>query len=209
MFRIGLLALLAVLFPALAARADDTALAKLGARLEPLASMQGNFTQTVTDDKNRVLQTSEGTMAVKRGNHLRWQTTSPFAYLIVTDGKTLWRYDADLEQATRQPFTGELADAPGLILSGDMSRIRATYDVQWQQGSQGEWFTLVPKAKKALFRELKLLFSGDRLEQLDLIDSLGQRTEIRFGDVTVNPKLADSQFQFTPPDGVDVIVDGH
>ena len=201
---IAVMAMLALLSGA-GAYADDAALQKLGARLEPLAALQANFVQTVTDDKNKVLQTSEGTLTVKRVNRLRWQTTAPFAYLIVTDGKTLWRYDADLEQATRQPFNGEMADAPALILSGDMARIRANYDVAWEQGSAGEWYTLKPKAKKPLFRAMKLLFSGATLRQLDLVDNLAQRTEIRLDNLKMNPPLADSLFNFTPPDGVDVI----
>ncbi|MET0379936.1 MAG: outer membrane lipoprotein chaperone LolA [Spongiibacteraceae bacterium] len=194
---------------AYAAQADDAAVQKLGVKLEPLAVLQAQFVQTVSDDKGKILQTSEGTLAVKRVNRLRWETTSPFAYLIVTDGKILWRYDRDLEQATKQAFSGELADAPALILSGDMVRIRARYDVKWEQGSAGEWFTLVPKAQKPMFRELKLLFSGGGLAELDLIDNLAQRTEIRFSAVKVNPTLPDTLFNFTPPVGVDVVVDEH
>jgi outer membrane lipoprotein carrier protein len=189
--------------------ADDVAMQKLGARLEPLAMLQAQFVQTVSDDKNKVLQTSEGSLAVKRVNRLRWETTSPFSYLIVTDGKTLWRYDRDLEQANRQAFNGELADAPALILSGDMVKIRARYDVKWEQGSAGEWFTLVPKAQKPLFRELKLLFGSAGLAELDLVDNLAQRTEIRFSNVKVNPTLSDALFTFTPPDGVDVVTNEH
>ncbi len=190
-------------------QADDAAVQKLGVKLEPLAVLQAQFVQTVSDDKGKVLQTSEGTLAVKRVNRLRWETTSPYAYLIVTDGKVLWRYDRDLEQATKQPFNGELADAPALILSGDMARIRARYDVKWEQGSAGEWFTLIPKAQKPLFRELKLLFSTNGLTELDLTDNLAQRTEIRFSAVKVNPALPDSLFSFTPPAGVDVVADEH
>lgn len=192
-----------------ATQADDLALQKLGARLEPLAVLQAQFVQTVSDDKNKVLQTSEGTLAVKRVNRLRWETTAPYAYLIVTDGKVLWRYDRDLEQATRQPFDGELANAPALILSGDMARIRAHYDVTWEQGSAGDWFKLQPKAAKPLFRELKLLFSAAGLAELDLVDNLAQRTEIRFSKVVANAALPDALFTFSPPTGVDVITNEH
>lgn len=189
--------------------ADDVAVQKLGVKLEPLAVLQAQFVQTVSDDKGKVLQTSEGTLAVKRVNRLRWETTAPYSYLIVTDGKTLWRYDRDLDQATKQAFNGELADAPALILSGDMARIRARYEVKWEQGSAGEWFTLVPKAQKPLFRELKLLFASGGLAELDLIDNLAQRTEIRFSAVKVNLALPDTLFNFTPPAGVDVVSDEH
>jgi outer membrane lipoprotein carrier protein len=202
-------ATLALLAATALAWADDAAVQKLGVKLEPLAVLQAQFVQTVSDDRGKVLQTSEGTLAVKRVNRLRWETTAPYSYLIVTDGKTLWRYDRDLDQATKQAFNGELADAPALILSGDMARIRTRYDVRWEQGSAGEWFTLVPKAQKPLFREMKLLFASSGLAQLDLIDNLAQRTEIRFSAVKVNPPLPDSLFNFAPPAGVDVVNDEH
>jgi outer membrane lipoprotein carrier protein len=129
------------------AQADDEALQRLSTRLDALKTLQAQFVQTVSDEHGKVLQTSQGTIAVKRGNRLRWETTAPFAYLIVTDGAQLWRYDRDLEQATRQNFTGELANTPALILSGDMPRIRTNYDVTLEKGAAGDYFKLVPKRK--------------------------------------------------------------
>lgn len=189
------------------AYADDAAVQKLSVQLEPLKSLQAQFTQTVTDEKGKVLQTSQGTIAVKRGNRLRWETTSPFAYLIVTDGVTLWRFDKDLEQATKQKFKGELADTPALILSGEMSRIRANYNVAIEQGSKGVYYKLTPKQKSALFRALVLQFSGDTISELILEDNLDQRTDIRFNNVTNNPSLPDTLFHFDPPAGADVVID--
>jgi outer membrane lipoprotein carrier protein len=187
--------------------ADDAALQRLSAHLDGVKSLQAPFVQTVSDEKGKVLQTSQGTLAVKRGNRLRWETSAPFAYLIVTDGSTLWRYDRDLEQVTRQKFKGELADTPALILSGDMARIRANYEVNFEKGAAGDYFHLLPKQKNALFRSLTLLFSANSISQLVLQDNLDQRTEIRFNSVVNNPALADSFFHFDPPAGVDVVDD--
>ena len=192
---------------ALHVNADEAALQSLSAKLDSLKSIQGQFVQTVSDEAGKVLQTSQGSLSVKRGNHLRWETTAPFAYLIVTDGAVLWRYDRDLEQATKQKFKGELADTPALILSGDIPRIRANYDVSKEQGSAGEYFKLKPKQKNALFRALTLQFSGNSIALLVLQDNLDQRTEIRFNSVKNNPDLAEPLFRFDPPKGVDVIND--
>lgn len=189
------------------ASADDAGLQRLSTHLDGLKSLQAQFVQTVSDEKGKVLQTSQGSVAVKRGNHLRWETNAPFAYLIVTDGRMLWRYDRDLEQVTQQKFKGELADTPALILSGDMPRIRANYEVSFEQGSAGEYFHLLPKQKNALFHSLTLLFSGASVSQLVLQDNLDQRTEIRFNSVINNPALADGLFRFEPPKGVDVVDD--
>lgn len=187
--------------------ADDAALQRLTTLLDPIKSLQSQFVQTVTDAGNKVLQTSQGTLAVKRGNHLRWETTAPFAYLIVTDGSVLWRYDRDLEQATRQKFNGQLADTPALILSGEVQRIKNNYEVTREQGKEGEFFHLLPKQKDALFRSLTLVFANTGISELILQDNLDQRTDIRFNSLVSNPVLADNFFHFDPPKGVDVVVD--
>jgi outer membrane lipoprotein carrier protein len=201
------LLLIALVLAAPSFAGEDDALRRLQARLGPLKSMQAKFSQTVLDEQGKPLQTSEGTLAVKRGNRLRWETTSPFSYLIVTDGKTLWRYDRDLEQANRQPFSGELADTPALIFSGDVERIGQYYRVSFEQGSAGEWYELAPRQEQALFRSLRLLFADGGVSQLVLRDNLDQRTEIQFHSMVANPTLLDSLFQFRPPAGVDVVVD--
>jgi len=187
--------------------ADDAALQRLTALLDPVKSLQANFVQTVTDADKKVLQTSQGTIAVKRGNRLRWETTSPFSYLIVTDGAVMWRFDKDLDQATRQKFSGQLADTPALILSGETQRIKANFDVSREPGKDGEYFRLQPKQKGALFRALTLAFTNNGISQLVLQDNLDQRTEIRFSSLVANPALSDTLFHFDPPKGVDVVVD--
>jgi outer membrane lipoprotein carrier protein len=125
----------------------------------------------------------------------------------------MWRFDKDLEQATRQKFKGQLADTPALILSGETQRIKANYDVTREQGKDGEYFHLQPKQKDALFRSLTLVFvntgkeANDGISQLILQDNLDQKTEIRFNSLVINPNLADNLFHFDPPKGVDVVVD--
>lgn len=201
------IAVLIILFFSHVCCADDAALQKLTGLLDPVKSLQADFVQTVYDADKKVLQTSQGSIAVKRGNRLRWETTSPFTYLIVTDGAVMWRFDRDLDQATRQKFSGQLADTPALILSGETQRIKTNYDVTREQGKDGEYFRLQPKQKGALFRTLTLVFTNNGISQLILQDNLDQRTEIRFSALVSNPVLADSLFHFDPPKGVDVVVD--
>ncbi|MGM8887334.1 outer membrane lipoprotein chaperone LolA, partial [Psychrobacter sp. 1U2] len=38
-----------------------------------------------------------------------------------------------------------------------------------------------------------------------LNDTLGQTTSIKFNGIKLNPSVSSSQFNFTPPKGVDVI----
>ncbi len=46
---------------------------------------------------------------------------------------------------------------------------------------------------------------GEVLRMIQLEDSLGQQTRIELLDLMSNLSLPQAQFQFTPPDGVDVV----
>ncbi len=190
------------------AQTQEAALDALAAQLDQLQSMTARFSQTVWSEEGDPLQSAEGQMAVKRGNRLRWEIESPYAYLIVTDGATLWRYDADLEQAVVQPFRGELADTPALIFSSDRTTLAEHYRIEAEQGRTGSWFLLTPRGEQALFRTLRVQFADGAVTRLELIDELDQRTEIRFHDVQANPALDDQLFTFEPPADADVIRDG-
>lgn len=177
---------------------DASALAEL---LQPLESMRAEFHQTVRDERGEVLQEGSGWMEVMRPHRLRWQTEEPYRYLVVTDGTLLWRYDADLEQVNREPFQGELADAPGLILSGEPRRIAKHYHVR----RSGDTFTLEPRREDGLFQRLSLEWEGNVPRRMMLLDRLDQSTEIVFSEVQRNPGFSAERFRFEPPAGVDVI----
>ena len=66
-------------------------------------------------------------------------------------------------------------------------------------------FIIKPKAKDSLFDSLRLSFRGDVLNDMQLIDSIGQRTNILFLNVKMNEALDDKQFSFDIPQGADVI----
>lgn len=199
--RIATIGLLLAILSSGTALAEDAA-ASLAARLQPMHSLSARFEQTVNDEQGALLQQGSGTMQVERPNRLRWATEEPFQYLVVTDGVHLWRYDADLEQANREAFSGELADAPGLILGGNPEEIAAQYQVEQNQ----ERFVLKPNSEQALFRELILEWEGEVLRSMILVDRLDQTTRIEFSAVQRNPSLPASTFTFTPPEGTDVIL---
>jgi len=48
-------------------------------------------------------------------------------------------------------------------------------------------------------------FQGDALAALEILDSFGQRSVLKFSKVEVNPSLPASVFDFKPPAGADVV----
>ena len=188
------------------AHAAEDAASRLNQVLLGLSSMQADFAQQTSDGKGRVLQSQTGTMSVKRPGLFRWETLKPSNQLVTTNGNVRWIYDPELMQATKQQLDTQVGNTPALLLSGDPRKLNESFVISEEQGGKGEQvFLLKPRAKDALFDHLKVRFKGTQLLQMALADSLGQKTDIRFLNVKVNPSLSAKLFEFTPPKGVDVI----
>ncbi len=183
---------------------------ELKRRLDPIKSMRANFTQvTSSSNPQQSAQILKGTMQVSRPGKFRWETQPPFEQLTVTDGQQLWVYDSDLEQVTLKTLDKQASQTPALILTGSLNDIRSAYEVFGAENGQGQWqFALLPKSKEALFNRLQLTFDKNNdLHSMMIDDGLGQKTDIRFANVELNPTLSSALFHFKIPKGVDVIRD--
>lgn len=186
--------------------ADDAA-ERLSERLEPLETYHASFEQKILDGSGERLQEAHGEMWLARPGLLRWEVAAPYAQTVVSDGEDVYLYDPDLEQVTVQAVDERVTHTPALLLSGDIGDLTASYDV-YHENSGEEVFTLVPSTADTLFEELNLMFEGDRLTELWMTDSTGQRTAIMFSAIRQNADIPDERFTFTIPDGVDVIREG-
>lgn len=174
---------------------------RLNKLLSNTKSMTASFTQTTKGASNG---TFKGKMSVQRPNNFRWETTSPSEQLIVANGSSLWIFDKDLEQATKQSVDNQVGNTPALLLSGDPSKIDKNFKVT-QPYSTKNYYVLYPKSSDASFKSLSMSFSGGKPVMMVLNDTLGQTTSIKFSNIKLNPTISSSQFKFTPPKGVDII----
>ena len=174
---------------------------RLNKLLSNTKSMTANFSQTTKGATNG---TFNGSMSVQRPNNFRWETTSPSEQLIVANGSSLWIFDKDLEQATKQSVDNQVGNTPALLLSGDPSKIDKNFKVT-QPYSTKNYYVLYPKSGDASFKTLAMSFSGGKPVMMVLNDTLGQTTSIKFSNIKINPTINSSLFKFTPPKGVDVI----
>lgn len=176
----------------------------LNALLSTFKSMSADFSQTVYV-KNQAAKKSVGKMALMRPGKFRWEVTSPNHQLIVADGRYLWIYDVDLEQATKQSLTKD-AQSPAILLSGSTKAIEDRFSLVGakEHGNQAE-FKLTPKRPNDMVQYIELKFIDNKLNQMAVIDNLGQKNVFTFTNLALNPQLAPSLFQFKAPKGVDVI----
>jgi outer membrane lipoprotein carrier protein len=191
------------IFTSLAAFAQNSQ-AQLNDLLSHFQSMSAHFTQQSITKKGSP-KNSSGTMALQRPGKFRWEITQPNHQVIIADGKYLWIYDVDLEQATRQVLTKD-TNSPAVLLSGSSDAIeqRFVIDNFMQEGSQ-LFFKLKPKGKQDMLQWVELTFVDKKLNQMAVVDHLEQRNVFQFTQVEINPPLAKKLFQFHAPRGVDII----
>ena len=123
----------------------------------------------------------------------------------MADGKTVWVYDPDLQQASKRPQGVEEASSPLAILL-DPAKLDRDFAVKEAGASNGiEWLQLAPKQADAAFKTARLGFGKAGLVQMEYEDALGQRTKISFSGWKRNPGFAKGTFRYVPGKGVDVI----
>jgi outer membrane lipoprotein carrier protein len=203
MIRIFLLCLLSV--SAWPTYADQAAVTRLTELLGKVETLNGRFSQLTLDGSGTNLQENAGEMYLKRPGLFRWHTDAPMEQLLVSDGKQVWLYDPDLEQVTVRALDQRLTHTPALLLSGDVSEISKSFDISFKESSGVVDFELKPKARDTLFDSLRMSFRQGVINDMQLIDSAGQRTNILFSGVKLNAAVKPSLFTFEVPKGADVI----
>ncbi len=191
----------------------QNAVAELQQRLGKIQSFSANFVQLTQDNRGNVLQRVEGFMQVAKPGKLHWQTKGVYEQLVVSDGQSLWIFDADLEQVSIKNMDNRLSETPALLLGGDISAIADDFIINQQPTDTSVLYVLQPKDTSQLFDALELRFDtlaeSQPLVAMTISDASGQITNITFQNVQNNPSLSDDIFTFDIPDGVDVIDGRH
>ncbi|MFT3719572.1 MAG: outer membrane lipoprotein chaperone LolA [Pseudorhodoferax sp.] len=199
---------------ACAAHAD--ALDSLETFVKTVRSGRAAFTQTVTapprDGQAARSKTSSGSFAFQRPSRFRFDYAKPFEQTIVADGQTLWLYDVDLNQVTARKQAEVLGSTPAALVAAapDLAALRADFTLKAAPDADGlQWVEATPKSKDGQLALVRVgLKPGDKapeLAALEIADSFGQRSVLRFSQVEVNPALPAATFQFQPPAGADVL----
>jgi outer membrane lipoprotein carrier protein len=183
-----------------------TAIGNLKKFIAETSTVSANFSQTLYDKSRRTIQDSKGSMQFERPEKFRWSYAKPYEQIIVGNGKEVWFYDHDLNQATVRPFNLAIGSSPAALLAGnsDLEENFVLTELGLQEGM--EWLEAVPKNKETMFEFIQMAFSPQgTLKLMALRDSLGQTTLLTFSELEKNPQLSESLFNFTPPASADVI----
>jgi chaperone LolA len=153
------------------------------------------------------MQSAAGVMQFQRPGKFRWTYQKPYEQIIVGDGAKFWLYDKDLNQVTVKKLDAALGSSPAALLAGS-NEIERGFTLKEAGSRDGlEWLQATAKSQDSRFSAVLMVFDADAgLAAMELNDTFGHKTVLRFSALQRNPKLAAAQFQFAPPAGADVIV---
>lgn len=181
----------------------------LDAYLATLSTWQGAFTQAVVDSRGKRVGNGRGRLTIVRPGRFRWESAPDGAgdavQLLIADGRNLWFYDRDLDQATVKPQQEALPQSPAMLLAGGAD-LRAAFTVSAAGRRDGlDWVTALPRDPRSDFREARFGFRAGELAQLVVVDKLSQRSTLLFTDVRRNAAVDPQLVRFTLPAGADLI----
>ena len=170
-----------------------------------LDRFQAEFTQTVKSQDGRIQDQTRGRVWLQSPDKLRWVYSGDFPEVIVADGKNIWIYDESLDQVTVKPQSDQATNSPLMILA-DVSQL----DEQFQVTELGDFEDMLLLELKSLdseseFERIVLGLVPDAVRMMAMEDAFGQRTEIYFENVLMNPPADPDLFIFTPPESADVV----
>lgn len=168
-------------------------------------TMSGRFEQQLVDADDIVVDKSSGTIEIQKPGRFRWTYLEPYEQILVADGLNIWSYDVDLEQVTVKAQAEVLASTPALLLGGSQNVLDDFEYIGSFADRDTVWVRLRPKTTDNGFTKVELGFNEGKLGRMIFSDNLGQTTLIALFDLSLNESIDAHRFNFSPPEGVDVV----
>jgi outer membrane lipoprotein-sorting protein len=99
-----------------------------------------------------------------------------------------------------------LGSSPAALLSGS-NEIERDFTLRESGNQDGlDWLQAIPRTQDSGFEKILMAFNAQaELVVMELNDTFGNKTVLRFSGLERNPQLASSLFKFVPPTGADVL----
>jgi outer membrane lipoprotein carrier protein len=199
-------------------RAADPTAAELADALQrkydTVKDFSADFVHTYQGGVLKKQLTERGTVLIKKPGKMRWDYTAPEKKLFVSDGSKLYFYiPADKQVIVSSVPPNAEAATPALFLAGK-GRLTTEFTptlIELPAGlpAGSRALKLVPKSKQPDYDWLVLAVDPATLaiRGLVTIDAQGGTSTFAFTNLKQNVGLADNQFTFKIPRGVDVVTD--
>lgn len=188
--------------------AHASALEQFKSFVSSTKAAKGEFVQTQLKNTNgeapKAGKNASGTFVFARPGKFIWTYAKPYDQVLQADGDQLFIYDKDLNQVTVKKLGDALGSSPAAILFGsnDLEKNFTLSEGGTRDGL--EWLKAVPKAKDTSFEQITIGLKDGLPAAMELKDSFGQTSVLKFSKIEKNPALTASSFKFVMPKGADV-----
>lgn len=151
---------------------------------EKTDTMQADFVQTISDDKNNTI-TYRGDMLAKRPNMAMWHYIEPVEKRVYVTARNVTVVEPELEQVIIKKLNGSV-DILAILAAAEhleKNRYRAYYSAK-------EYFISV---------------KDDKIDTISYTDAFDNRVNIIFHKQQINQKIEDSRFKAIIPQDFDII----
>ena len=200
-----LLALPGTLF---AETSEQQALDAIQRQYEKVSTFEADFTQRSYVKMMNQTHSVKGTVKIKKPGKMKWVYGAPDTQILISDGKNLWLYVPEEEQATKVPVESIYSsNTPALFLAGKGKLTRSFNVESVSEENRNILVTLVPKNEDQGLARL-ILHANKKNYQITgstVYDKLGNKTDIRFSRIRINREIPEEQFQLKTPPGVEIL----
>jgi len=153
-------------------------------------------------------QKAEGSVSIKKPGKMKWDYKGPDRQILVSNDQGLWLYLPDEKQVTKMKVQSIYSsNTPALFLAGQ-GKLTKSFTIGKVTEERGLYIAeLIPRDKDQSLSKMVLLADKKNYQIIGsrVYDNLGNKTEMIFSDIQVNPNLSNKFFQFEVPKGVELI----
>jgi outer membrane lipoprotein carrier protein len=183
-----------------------TLLGRLQKHYQQTASFSANFKEQISP-AGGAKREREGTVYYRKPGRMRWEFTGQDQETIVSDGKTLYSYQPDLNQVIETPLEQAFRSSSVAAFLLGIGNVQRDFDASApaKPPSDGlEHVMLKPKNAGDII-EMGLDPATLDLRTLRVTDTLGDVTDLTFADIKNGVALDDKLFAFIVPAGADIV----
>ena len=186
--------------------------AALQKKYDAIRDFSADFVHSYQGGVLRKQITERGRLLIKKPGKMRWEYTAPDQKLFVSDGVKMYSYLPQEKQVVVASVPAEdQATTPTLFLAGkgnltrDFTASAADLPPGMPAGTRA--LKLVPKNPQQDYDWLILIIDPRSLEIRGLVtvDAQGGKSTFSFNNLKENVGVADKEFAFKIPPGVDVV----
>jgi outer membrane lipoprotein carrier protein len=174
---------------------------------DSIKTFKADFSQTLTNAASKESEVRSGKITFKQPSLLHWESITPEKELLIVGESIVWDYFPD-EKLALKYRTKQLFNSKTMIkfISG-----KAKLEEDFVVENQGEEGGLIKLKLMPFEPETGLVLAyvwvdpdKKMLTKILVVDFYGNGNEVLLSNIEIDPEVADSLYEFTPPKGVDV-----